>query len=238
MKTRTLFSRSSVYASLGFSSLAALLLATAALKRMARGGADLDDPLFGDGPDSFVSEVGTSRLRKRGKLTNSLQRLFGLDTGALGALLAGRWTPDLPGEEAHPLRKWLAASLLDGARVLGTTQVDCVPPDGDGVEQETLLTLELGTTKCRVYPALLAKLQAYALFRPRDAALLSALRSRALEWVRARGLEWYDVTLALPPTVALAFRASAQEESSRALLGEGSLLNPYIKSRGSLVNCA
>jgi len=225
----------------GFS--AALITSLAVAKQASKvsppiQGADVDghrreELVFGDGPDTLVESLGRDRLRRRGRATNAFSESLGLDSGRLGAFLAGRWTPDLPGPDAHPVRRWVSAVLLDGAVVRGCHMAE-IPPGEDGTPREgqVVLTLQFSQTVVNVYPALLAKLQVMACFRPRDAALVASLKLRALEWVKSVGVEWYSAALAVPATVALASRVGAQEHACRGLfkLGAGASWNPYVPS--------
>jgi hypothetical protein len=72
----------------------------------------------------------------------------------------------------------------DGARLLGGGVV----PDDKGADVGYYhIELSDGSREV-VFPELLSRLSGYSLLRQRDAILISALRLRALDWVKKKGL--------------------------------------------------
>lgn len=154
------------------------------------------------------------RLRKRASWVNRLSYSLGLRGGALGAFLCGRWKPDLLtlGSEKESSAYW-AAILEFGARVEGFAELSC--KDGSKVWASHL---SLGSVRVLVIPELVARLSVYASYRKRDANLVSALKLRALEWCKEKGLLEWDLALSLPASVALACLRNAPELSGIDLL--------------------
>lgn len=74
-----------------------------------------------------------------------------------------------------------------------------------------------------VFPDLLARLQAYSVFRQRDTALVQALRARAREWCKLSLPAWVW-PLAMPGAVALATRHSSTELACAPLVVDNSTL--------------
>nr|QLL27758.1 hypothetical protein [Erysiphales associated ambiguivirus 1] len=162
------------------------------------------------------------RLRARARWVCALRAGLGLENGTIGQLLAGRWTPDLPDHGAKNGRLW-AASLVSGARVLGTGTFrnSCKVRDDD-VDVSTWVALGLGTHDIVVVPELLAKLSWYAWGRPRAEPLFTALKMRAAEWAKSAGLHPVDAALVLPGTVALAVcKTHAQKEAEAVMSSRG-----------------
>jgi hypothetical protein len=82
-----------------------------------------------------------------------------------------------------------------------------------GVEVFLHVELQDGT-RHTVFPSLLAKLQCYAGFRPRNASTLMTLRHLALEWAKASRLRWIDVQQGMFGSVALGAVVSSSEHSA------------------------
>jgi len=182
-----------------------------------------------------VELPGIVRLRRRSKWAAPLREWLGLEDGFLGAFLRGRWTPDLPGESASKDARFLAALIKAGVKVLGSGQLEVTDEEKDesrAGRPVTFITLGLGGGVYTVIPELLARLSSYACFRTRDAALVAALRLRALEWCRARSLDPRDGALCIPQTVALAVLETNPEAAAETLLGSravaGNTLFPWV----------
>lgn len=158
-----------------------------------------------------------ARLRQRARwvlgLNPDKQRLW------LGTLLSGRWTPDLTAEFAHPAASGLVAARRGGVKFLGGGTVQI--PVGEGETKElAYVNAVVGTTCFRLFPELLARLSAYATLRARDAALVGALRVRALDWCKKVGLSYEWVADTVGPSVALAYLPSEQEKVAESLLAD------------------
>lgn len=182
------------------------------------------------------SGAAVVRLRRRARWVNSLQESLGLDRGVLGALLAGRWTPDLPGDEAHVCSKF-GSLLANGARVLGAGWCEPEPgaPLGDGVEGGCSF-VRMGfphEVEVLAVPELVGDLWACAAFRVRDGALVSSLAWRAKRWLEGRGLTGLDVSSLLFGSVAVACCLTSAEEGARRLLATPAVsgtspIAPYV----------
>jgi len=160
--------------------------------------------------EELVSGTGLPRLRQRAKLTHALCESLAIKRGILGAFLSGRWKPDLPTTEGPTVAAWFSALLVGGARIVGGGL--CASGD-DEKRRQPFVRLLLNDTVVTVLPGLLARLSNYSVFRTRSPALLSALRTRAVEWCKAEGVPDVDSCLCIAGTVALAYVRSAPEEA-------------------------
>jgi hypothetical protein len=138
----------------------------------------------------------------------------------LGPLLKGRWTPDLSREFATPAAAALVAARGGSVKFLGGGTL--TKSFGEG---EKATTVELAYVNAvhegtcfRLFPELLAKLACYATFRPRVPTLVSALRTRALEWAKTQHLTAEETADTLGPTVAMAYLPTAQEIAGQKVL--------------------
>jgi hypothetical protein len=104
-------------------------------------------------------------------------------------------------------------ALIDGgARLLGGGVVQT-----ESGNREVFVRLSLRDGSEEILPALVAKLSNLCMFRTRDAALVSTLRLRALEWCKAQGLG-HEASLLVPGSVALAVRVSSPERNATAAM--------------------
>jgi hypothetical protein len=71
-----------------------------------------------------------------------------------------------------------------------------------------------------VFPELLAALRSYAFLRHREATLLLALRTRALEWCKVRGMADTSTTVAIETAVAWAWVEDEREVMARDSITE------------------
>jgi len=166
--------------------------------------------------DEPVSSHGRLRLRRRGRWEHAFVRSLGLRQGYLGAVLSGRWRPDLSGEGADlDVADWLSAFLADGAKVVGGGFCELDDPDADDVPYVRVI---LGDREVNLLPGLVARLSLYSCYRKRSAALLSALRTRAVEWMREKRISDYFASLCLPGTLSLAFVKGGEEEAGEGIL--------------------
>lgn len=144
----------------------------------------------------------------------------------LGALLKGRWTPDLSCEFApHDLARFVAA-WGDRVKFLGGGILETTKTAELGTEQETLshvyVHAEVNGSVVPIYPALLAKLSSYAAFRVRGPALVQALKVRATEWCKRNGFSEESTAETLAPSVAIAHHPSRVEASAMKLFQQES----------------
>jgi hypothetical protein len=105
----------------------------------------------------------------------------------------------------------------NGARILGGGSVQ---RDKGGREVYLVVELANGSREL-VVPELLASLAAYAFLRERNATLVLALRSRALEWCKERGLSKTFTWAVLPSTFKFAWNVSPVEAEARDSLSCG-----------------
>lgn len=149
-----------------------------------------------------IPEPVEGRLRRRAVWACRLSDELGLSGRVLGAMIRGRWIPDLTSDRS-PGALALAALFKSGVKFLGggTAQVENV---GEEKPVATaFLRLQIDDSSEIVYPELLCRLSTYAFGRNRDKALFTALRLRAQEWAKERMLSCYSIAQALPATVAL-----------------------------------
>lgn len=148
-----------------------------------------------------------ARLRPRSRFVGALELLLGGMPVTVGQLLRGRWTPDLPSASFSAGANFVLAAREEGVRILGGGSVQSDKPK-DGV----YVICEFSDGSIEVlFPELVARLSAYAVFRDRDATLLSALRLRALEWSQKAGLDWPATHSALLGALRTAWRQTPHE---------------------------
>lgn len=162
----------------------------------------------------------SGRLRPRARWVRALEATLGGRRGAVASFLRGRWVPDLPTKKDTALLQYSLGSLENGARFLGGGTINgeaSLDSEGNEVCNSVVyLILDHGDTVSLFVPALVAKLRMYALFRERDSALLGALRTRAVEWCKAKGLSTVLGDLAVSGSVPCAFEPSTHERSANA----------------------
>lgn len=137
----------------------------------------------------------------------------------LGALLSGRWTPDLTAEFAHPAGMALVAARGGEVKFLGGGTVE-IPPTKEGEEPKInhFVNALVGNATFRLFPELLARLASYATLRTRDATLVTGLRTRCLEWCKAEKFSYELTAEVVGPTVALAYLPTTHEQLSCEIL--------------------
>jgi len=177
--------------------------------------------LEGEGPASLSGSAwADSRLRARSRWVRHLEGLLGGRHGVVGLVVRGRWVPDLPSTRRSPVANALLSNLRGGAKLLGGGVVERTGGETPGSVVYYHLELPEGESVL-VFPDLLSRLQSYAVFRPRDSALVGALRARAREWCKLEVPAWVW-PLAIPSAVALAMRTSVSEEQGvRMIEAEG-----------------
>jgi len=173
-----------------------------------------------------------ARLRQRAAWVLSLNP--DKQSRELGALLKGRWTPDLSKEFAHPMNALFVASRGGSVKFLGGGTV--IKPQGEGEERTvrvlTYVNAVFEGTCFRLYPELLARLAAYATFKRREPRLLSALGTRALEWLKREGFSMEEAEETLAPTVALSWLPSSRESLGIKILQSASTTGALPETNG------
>jgi hypothetical protein len=127
--------------------------------------------------------------------------------GSVGSFVRGRWTPDLPSPGYSPGRNLVLAARPDGVKILGGGSV--LGKEDDRVAY--LVVEEADGAVSVVFPELLAALRSYAFLRAREATLVLALRSRALEWCKKKGLADSSTAVAVGTAVSWAWVESPEE---------------------------
>jgi hypothetical protein len=175
----------------------------------------------GDRHAPISAFLAGARLRPRARWARGLEVVLGVRRGTLGAIVRGRWTPDLPSAANPACLNLVLSQFEDGAILLGGGEVQC--KDG---ERATYYVVELSDGSRNVlFPELLSRLGSYALLRQRDAVLVSALRLRALEWCKSKGISDTLRLLIVPSVLRCVFEKSPEEirlEDSLSLLSEQS----------------
>lgn len=157
-----------------------------------------------------TSAASVQRLRRRARWTRALESVLGGRHGVVGRFVRGRWTPDLPTKEPSTAYAYLAGTIRNGVRCLGGGTFK----GKEETEPVVYLVLDDGEDVQLCVPELLGRLRLYALFRKRDDVLLGALRTRAVEWCRNRGLSSWASDLMVGPTIGFAMTPSTHEELS------------------------
>jgi len=203
-----------------------LLEASPAVEFLAPHAADeqawvLDHPrlMRGVAGASVTSGVAGTRLRRRARWVRALQEELGGRFGVVREVLRGRWEPDLPEEHGSDVLRYVAASVENGVKILGGGFVRVGPGDEDETVEHRRLREEKGfyllvSTEGAddvVFPHLLGFLRQHSLFRQRDTSLLLGLRSRAIDWCRARGFDSWVSDVAVASAVPLALEPSTHE---------------------------
>jgi len=174
---------------------------------------------------------GETRLRRRSRFLNRLSDELELERGLLGKILRGRWTPDLPSGDHTQGTRDLLGMLSSGARVLGGGLVRKTPMPEDAVDDagapkpdhlwwENVSYLRLDYQGCEVMilVPLFHALTVRAAYLKRDSKVVLNLKSRAIEWCRARFVAPEHVAACVPGTVALAMvRHNPEEDGERIM---------------------
>jgi len=184
-----------------------------------------DTDRSGCGAIAPSSAVAVTRRRRRARWVRALQDMLGGPDGCVGAMFRGRWAPDLPSVHRSDVQNYLLASVQNGVKILGggSERVAEGRSDLDGL-YFVVETSERSTEL--VFPALLGRLRQYALWRERDDTLLSALRTRAVDWCRAVALRPHVADLAVASCVSIAFEPSLHERSTRPRVDRHMLRSP------------
>jgi len=159
-----------------------------------------------------VTSTHVLRLRRRQRWVCRLQDMLGGNQGVVGAIVRGRWKPDLPKDDGSaPMLDFVTTLVEDGAKVLGGGTYS--PVEGYATGEVYLHLLLSDGVRCTVIPSLVAELQCYAAFRPRSAAVLQSLKHRALDWVKRSQLGWVDAMQGFHGSMLLGFRSPPGEIS-------------------------
>lgn len=179
-----------------------------------------------------VSEAPAgARLRQRARWVLSLNP--DKRSRWLGGLLSGRWTPDLSREFAHPSAAALVAARGGEVKFLGGGTLKKTHGEGDGKVVELAYVNAVHEGTCfRLFPELLALLASYATFRKRGPTLVSALRTRGLEWAKAQKLTAEETADMIGPTTAMAYFPSAQEIAGQKLLRGADAMGSLPEAQG------
>lgn len=153
-----------------------------------------------------VTAYTYARLRRRSRWVKQLETVLG-DLGSVSDLVKGRWTPDLPCREYSDELNMLLTHRGEGVMLLGGGKL-ATEKDGP-VSYYVVMTPDDRVDV--VCPQLIASLASYSCFRSRDATLVTALRSRALEKCKKWGLSDSHTNLLLPSAVSWAWRPSPRE---------------------------
>jgi hypothetical protein len=177
----------------------------------------LDADGTGASRNSAVSlHLVCGRLRRRSRWVRSVEDGLHLPKGSLGMLVRGRWTPDLPSSDNSADLNLVLSHFEDGAKLLGGGVV----PGENGVPVSYYhIELSDGSREV-VFPELLSRLSAYALLRQRDAVLISALRMRALDWVKKKGLSQDLCFIVVTSAMRLALEVPVAENSLAVVLSD------------------
>jgi len=161
-----------------------------------------------------------ARPRRRAVWVKQLEVSLGAP-GVVGRFVGGRWTPDLPAPYRADDVNQLLAHRADGVKVLGRSTVPGVDRDGNA-SVYTGYTVELSDGSLDfVLPDLVYALSSYSCFREREATLVLALRSRALEWCKKRGLSDSFTNMVVPAAVSWSWKVSAREARLAGTIEEG-----------------
>lgn len=163
------------------------------------------------------------RLRRRAVWVKRLEDGLRLPS-SVGQVLRGRWTPDLPSENLPEGLNLILAHRSEGVRLLGGGAVQG-KDKGDGGEQlvkgAAYYHVELRDGSIQVvFPELLSELVSYAFLRVREATLVPALRSRARDWAKRRGLSGPATQMAVESAVWWTWELSPREVDARERLSE------------------
>jgi len=174
-------------------------------------------------PHSRLGAVYSARPRRRARWVRSLEGLLGGAPGSVGRFVRGRWTPDLTSDSVSIGANHVLAHLSDGVKIRGGGSVLTKTMGGDGrLERQAYIVVDLSDgTREVVFPELLSRLASYCVLRDRNAVLVSALRLRALEWCKSRGLTASVTWCALPGALRFAWEVSPAERRLRAALSGG-----------------
>jgi len=152
-----------------------------------------------------------ARPRRRARWVKAIESVLGdAPGGVVGKLVRGRWTPDLPSEAFSPELNLLLSKAKGGVRILGGGSV--VGKSGDDEEKVPYFVVEHpdGTVET-CFPQLISSLSSYTFFRKRESTLVLALRSRALDWCKRKGLSSSSTEVAVSTAIRWAWHVGDLE---------------------------
>jgi len=159
-----------------------------------------------------------ARPRPRAVWVKRLETVLGAAPGGtVGELIRGRWTPDLPSEGFSPGLNLLLAHRPSGVKILGGGSVCGKKGDDDTRCPYFVVECRDGNVST-VFPDLLSCLSSYAFLRAREATLVLALRSRAIEWCKKQGMDSPCTATAVETAVAWAWEVTPREVYARGQL--------------------
>lgn len=166
-----------------------------------------------------------ARLRRRSRFVRAVEALLGEAPVTVGQLWRGRWTPDLPSSSLSHGANLILGLRAEGVRILGGGSVHTDNPK-DGV----YIVCELADGSVEVlFPELVGRLAAYAIFRDRNATLLSALRLRALELAKKAGLDGPETYSMVLSSLRFVWRPGPQELRALECLGGAQSYLPTLR---------
>jgi hypothetical protein len=151
-----------------------------------------------------------ARPRRRARWVRQLEETV-CPPGFVGRLVAGRWTPDLPGPSRSDPLNLLLAHRAHGVKVLGRSTVPGKDREGEACVYTGYTVESPDGSLDFVLPELVFALSSYSCFRQRESTLVLALRSRALEWCKQRGLSDPFTNLVVPAAVSWSWTVSPRE---------------------------
>jgi len=161
-----------------------------------------------------------ARVRPRAKWVRKLESVLGpVPSGTVGALVRGRWAPDLPSVSRAPDANLVLSIWRGGIKLLGGGAV--AGRDGNNNVRVPYFVVEhLDGSVETVFPELISALSSYAWLRSRDGTLVLALRSRALEWCKLKSLSEASTLVAVASAVKWSWHLSDAELEARSQLDE------------------
>lgn len=160
---------------------------------------------------SPTTALATGRVRPRARWVRVAEVVCGKNR--VGALIRGRWTPDLPSSKQSDVANYLLSTVSGGAKVIGggLRNVPTTFAREDGV----YIVLETQDGRSLCFPNLLGRLRSYCLFRDRDRLLLGSLRARAEEWCRSRSFDPWLTDLAVSGALELSWPVAPHHRFAR-----------------------
>jgi len=159
-----------------------------------------------------------ARPRRRAVWVRRLEVVLGpVPSGLVGRLVRGRWTPDLPSSGFSAGLNHVLCHRESGVKIRGGGSVPGREGDNDVRVPYFVVELPDGSMDV-VCPELLSALSTYAFLRKREAVLVSALRLRAQEFCKKRGLSESVTWTLVSSGVRWAWEVSARERLDRAAL--------------------
>lgn len=160
---------------------------------------------------SPTTALATGRVRPRARWVRAAELICGRNR--VGALVSGRWTPDLPTSKQSDVANYLLSTVSGGAKIIGGGLKNV--PSSYSREDGVYIVLETQNGRSLCFPNLLGRLRSYSLFRDRDRLLLGSLRARADEWCRSRDFDPWLTDLAVAGVLELAWPVASHHRFAR-----------------------